>query len=203
MINFRNIPSNEIDELINKLDEKVAYVNSEFGTDLKSYGNILRIALNAIQQETIENLIERLTINKELENALDNAGGYSLDYLNENNPKAELLSILHYLENNLPKQKVLLSFLNAETDKRIIAVFDNNDLDFIGKQITNRKVEVVSFSEFKKFTKEYKQNKVLVFHSFNGQKDFDYLYNLNNEVRLVVYKQEKNCITNSLTKEKS
>lgn len=192
MINFRNIPSNEIDELINKLDEKVAYVNSEFGTDLKSYGNILRIALNAIQQETIENLIERLTINKELENALDNAGGYSLDYLNENNPKAELLSILHYLENNLPKQKVLLSFLNAETDKRIIAVFDNNDLDFIGKQITNRKVEVVSFSEFKKFTKEYKQNKVLVFHSFNGQKDFDYLYNLNNEVRLVVYKQEKN-----------
>ena len=89
MINFRNIPSNEIDELINKLDEKVAYVNSEFGTDLKSYGNILRIALNAIQQETIENLIERLTINKELENALDNAGGYSLDYLNENNPKAE------------------------------------------------------------------------------------------------------------------
>ncbi|MDD3773132.1 MAG: hypothetical protein ACOYH4_06100 [Saccharofermentanales bacterium] len=202
MINFRNIPSNEIDELINNLDEKVAYVNSEFGTDLKSYGNILRIALNAIQQETIENLIERLEINRELENALDNAGGYSLDYLNENNPKAELLSILHYLGNNLPKQKVLLNFLNAETDKRIIAIFDNNDLDFISKHITNRKVEVVSFSEFKKFTKEYKQNKVLVFHSFNGQKDFDYLYNLNNEVRLVVYKQEKNLYHKYLNQRK-
>lgn len=192
MINFRNIPSNEIDELINNLDEKVAYVNSEIGTDLKSYGNILRIALNAIQKETIENLIERLAINRELEDALDNAGGYSIDFLNDNNPKEELLSILHYLENNLPKQKVLLNFLNAETDKRIIGIFDNNDLDFISKHITNRKVEVVSFSEFKKFTKEYKQNKVLVFHSFNGQKDFDYLYNLNNEVLLVVYKQEKN-----------
>lgn len=78
MINFRNIPSNEIDELINKLDEKITFVNSEFGIELKSYGNILRIALNAIQQETVENLIERIGINRELENALENAGGYSL-----------------------------------------------------------------------------------------------------------------------------
>lgn len=202
MINFRNIPSNEIDELINNLDEKVAYVNSEFGTELKSYGNILRIALNAIQIETIENLIERLAINRELENVLDNAGGYTLDYLNENNPKKELLTLLYYLKDNLPKQKVLLNFLNAETDKRIIAILDNNDLDFISKHITNRKVEVVSFSEFKKFTKEYKQNKVLVFHSFNGQKDFDYLYNLNIEVRLVVYKQEKNLYHKYLNQRK-
>src|SRR5690606_26549152 len=97
MINFRNIPSNEIDELINKLDEKITYVNSEFCTDLISYENILRIALNAIQIETIENLIERLAINRELENVLDNAGGYTLDYLNENNPKKELPTLLYYL----------------------------------------------------------------------------------------------------------
>src|SRR5690606_238891 len=116
MINFRNILSNEIDELINKLDEKIAYVKSEFGTDLKSYGNILRIALNALQIETIENLIERLTINRELENALDNAGGYTLEYLNENNPKEKLFTLLFYLKDNLPKQKVLLNFLNMETD---------------------------------------------------------------------------------------
>lgn len=202
MINFRNILSNEIDELINKLDEKIAYVKSEFGTDLKSYGNILRIALNALQIETIENLIERLTINRELENALDNAGGYTLEYLNENNPKEKLFTLLFYLKDALPKQKILLNFLNMETDKKIIAVFENNDLDFISKFITNKNVEVVSFSEFKKFTKEYKQNKVLVFHSFNGQKDFDYLYNLNNEVRLVVYKQEKNLYHKYLNQRK-
>ncbi|MBK7097760.1 MAG: hypothetical protein IPH58_04675 [Sphingobacteriales bacterium] len=189
MINFRNIPSNEIDELINKLDEKIAYLHSEFGVELKSYGNILRIALNAIQQETIENLIERVNINKELENALENAGGYSLEYLNGNNPKAELLSILDYIKENLPKQKALFDFLKIETNKRIIAVFDNNDLDFAIKQIRNRKVEIISFSALKRANT---QNKILVFHSFNGQKDFDYLYNLNNEVRLVVYKQEKN-----------
>lgn len=189
MINFRNIPSNEIDELINKLDEKITFVNSEFGIELKSYGNILRIALNAIQQETVENLIERIGINRELENALENAGGYSLEYLNDNNPKAELVSILVYLKENLPKQKALFDFLKIETTKKIIAVFDNNDLDFATKNIKNRKVEIISFSALKKANT---QNQILVFHSFNGQKDFDYLYNLNNEIRLVVYKQEKN-----------
>lgn len=192
MINFRNIPSNEVDELINRLDEKIEYVNSEFGIELKSYGNVLRIALNAIQQETIENLIERVGINRELENALDNAGGYSLDYLDNNNPKAELLSILDYLKENLPKRKALFDFLKIAKNKRIIAIFDSNDLDFVQQKIQNRNVELIPFSTFKKLPKEYTQNKVLVFHSFNGQRDFDYLYNLDNEIRLVVYKQEKN-----------
>ncbi len=189
MINFRNIPSNEIEIFIKKLDEKIAFVHSEFGFELKSYGNILRIGLNAIQTETVENLIERLNINKELEKELDNAGGYSIEYLQDKNPKAELSELLYYLKEHLPKQKILLDYLNNDTDKRMIAVFDNNDLDFIGKHISNRKVKVVSFSALKNTDI---QNKMLVFHSFNGQKDFDYLYNLDNEIRLVVYKQEKN-----------
>lgn len=88
----------------------------------------------------------------------------------------------------LPKQQALLKFLN-ETDKKTIAVFDNNDLDFVAKNIRNRKVEVMPFSALKKTDTK---NKVLVFHSFNGQKDFDYLYNLDNEIRLILYKQEKN-----------
>lgn len=188
MIKFKNISGNELDELINKLDEKISFVNSEFGFELKSYGNILRIAINAIQKETIENLIERVTINKELERALENAGGYTVDYLGENNPKAKLLKTLYYLKENLPKQKVLLKFLN-ETDKKTIAVFDNNDLDFVGRNIRNRKVEAISFSALKKADTK---NKVLVFHSFNGHKDFDCLYNMENEIRLIVYKQEKN-----------
>ncbi|MDY0278101.1 MAG: hypothetical protein RBQ97_08450 [Acholeplasma sp.] len=188
MINFKNIPSTELDELIKRLDEKMSFVHSEFGFELKSYGNIIRIAINAIQEETIENLIDRLTINRELERELDNAGGYTIDYLNENNPKVALLDILNYLKENLPKQRVLLKFLN-ETEKRTVAIFDNNDLDFISKHIRNRRVEVITFSELKKIDI---CNKTLVFHSFNGQKDFDYLYNLNTDIRLLVYKQEKN-----------
>lgn len=56
MINFKNIPSTELDELIKRLDEKILFVHSEFGFELKSYGNIIRIAINAIQKETVENL---------------------------------------------------------------------------------------------------------------------------------------------------
>lgn len=188
MIEFRDIPSNELDEYIERLDSKIAHVNSEFGFELKSYGNILRIAINAVQKETNENLIERVTINRELENGLENAGGYTVDYLGGNNPKVELLEILKYLKNNLRKQQVLLKFLN-EIDKRVIAVFDNNDLEFINQRIKNRKVEIIPFSELKKVNTH---NKTLVFYSFNGQKDFDYFYNLDNEVILFLYKQEKN-----------
>ena len=44
----------------------------------------MRIALNAIQQETIENLIERLTINKELEKIDSGIDYLNQDFLNEN-----------------------------------------------------------------------------------------------------------------------
>lgn len=188
MINFKNIPSTELDELFTKLDKRMLFVLSEFGFEPKSYGNIIRIAINAIQKETIENLIERISINRELERGLDNSGGYTIDFLEDNNPKATLFETLVYLKNNLPKQQILIKYLN-ETDKRTIAVFDNNDLDFITKHIRNKKVEIIPFSALKK---ENTHSKTLVFHSFNGQKDFDYLYNLNNDIRLLVYKQEKN-----------
>lgn len=188
MIKFRNIPSAELENFISRLDNRISFISSEFDIELKSYGNILRIAINAIQNDTIENLIERVKINKELENALQNAGGYTIDFLGENNPKNELLEILDFLRSNLPKQEILLKHLN-QIDKKTIAFFDNNDIDFATKQIKNRKVEVQSFSALKKLQLE---NKTLVFHSFNGQRDFDLLYNLDNEVVLVVYKQEKN-----------
>jgi hypothetical protein len=145
----------------------------------------LIIAINAIQKDTIENLIERVKVNKELEN---NAGGYTIDFLGENNPKNKLLGILDYLKTNLPKQEILLKHLN-QTDKKTIAFFDNNDVDFATKHIKNRRVDIQPFSALKKLRLE---NRTLVFHSFNGQKDFDLLYNLDNEVVLIVYKQEKN-----------
>lgn len=188
MIKFRNIPSAEIESFIGHLDNKISFLNSEFGIELKSYGNILRIAINAIQKDTIENLIERVKINKELEKALDNAGGYTIDFLGENNPKNELLEILDYLKTNLPKQEIFINHLN-QIDKRTIAFFDNNDIDFATKHIKNRRVDIQPFSALKKL---HLENRTLVFHSFNGQKDFDLLYNLDNEVVLIVYKQEKN-----------
>ena len=198
MINFRNIPSKELEEHIKRLDEKIDYVNSELGFELKSYGNILRIGLNAIQVEAIENLIERLRINKELEKELDNAGGYTIDYLKDNNPKTELFNLLHFVKENQPKKQVLFDFLN-KIDKRTIAITDNNDLDFLKQQIQNRKVEIIPYSILKRLDT---QNKLLVFYSFNGQKDFDYIYNLDNEIRLIVYKQEKSLYHKYLNQRK-
>ncbi|MCF8373549.1 MAG: hypothetical protein K9H64_18155 [Bacteroidales bacterium] len=188
MIKFRNISNNELDNYIKRLDVRISFIHSEFNIELKSYENILRIAINAIQNETIENLIERVSMNRELEKGLDNFGGYTVDYLGENNPKVELLKTLQYLKENSPKQQVLLKYLN-EIDKKTIAFFDNNDLDFATKQIRNRKVDILPFSELKKVDTK---KKVLVFHSFNGQRDFDLLYNLENEITLIIYKQEKN-----------
>lgn len=188
MIKFRNIPRTELDEYIKKIDNKISFIQTEFGFDLQSYGNFIRIALNAIQKETIEDLIERIKINRELERGLDNAGGYTIEYLEGNNPKSELLKIMVYLKDTLSKQQVLFEFLN-KTDKRTIAVVDNNDIAFVSRYVRNRKVQLISFSSLKKLDV---QNKTLVFHSFNGQKDFDYLYNLDSEIRLILYKQEKN-----------
>ncbi|GAB4451624.1 MAG: hypothetical protein OHK0036_12270 [Bacteroidia bacterium] len=198
MIRFKNISSAEIENSIKALDNKISNVNDEFGTELKSYGNILRIAINAIQPETIENLIERLKINKELEHGLENFGGYTIEYLVDNNPKDELFRLLYYLKENLPKQKTLIEFLN-QSERKTIAFFDNNDIDFAIENIRNRKVEIHPFSDLKRIAIE---NKTLVFHSFNGQRDFDLLYNIDSDIILVVYEQEKNLYYKYLDKRK-
>lgn len=198
MINFITISSPELEEHIKNLDDKISFIQAEFGLDLKSYGNFIRIAINAIQKETVENLIEGVAINKELERGLDNIGGYTIDYIGENNPKAELLATLHYLKDNLPKQQNLLRFLN-EADKKMIAIVDNNELDFLNHQVLNKKVDIMTFSTLK--STDFK-SKGLVLHSFNGQKDFNYLYNLENEIWLVVYNQEENLYHKYLDRRK-
>ncbi len=198
MIKFMEIPSLEMKNTIAALDKKISYVNREFGIELKSYGNTLRIAINAIQPDTIENLIERLKINKELERGLENYGGYTIEYLANNNPKDELFRLLEYLKKNMSKQETLINFLN-QSNRKIIAFFDNNDIDFAIKNIRNRKVEIHPFSAFKRIAIE---NKTLVFYSFNGQKDFDLLYNLNSDIVLVVYDEEKNLYYKYLNKRK-
>ncbi len=198
MIDFINIPSDELESHIKQLDENISYINTQFGLPLKSYGNILRVALNAIQVETLENLINRLNFNKELESGLDNAGGYTIEYLGNNNPKVSLSNVLHFIKENQPKQIALADLLKS-IDKKTTVIVDNADFDYLDGQIRNRKVDFVTFSALKK--KDIK-NRILVFNSFNGQKDFDYLYNLDNEIKLVVYEQENNLYQKCLNRRK-
>lgn len=199
MINFEIINSSELNEHINYLDASIAYIKSDFNIELKTYGNIIRIAINAIQEETIDNLIERVEINKELERALDNAGGYTIEYIVNNNPKVELIKMLQYLKKNQPKQKQLFKYLQNVTKKEFI-VADTNDIDFIKQQNRNPRIKVLSFAELKRT--EFK-NRTLVFHSFNGQKDFEYIYNLKTDVALIIYEQENKLYQKQLAQRRN
>lgn len=197
MITFLDVPHEDFNGLIDKLDEKIAYVSDEFGIEINSYGYILRLALNAIQGETVDNLIDRLRANRELERELD-ISGYTIGFLEENNPKAVLEELLMYIRDNQPKQKILLDYLN-KVEKSVIAVVDINDIDFIEKKIRNKKVKVMSQTAFK--NTDLKTRRV-VYISFNGKKDFDEIYHLNNDVKLVVYESEKNIYYKYLDKRK-
>jgi len=198
MIQFIIINISEFNERIKNFDAKIEYVKTKFNYELKSYGNIIRISLNAIQEESINNLIERVVINKELERALENAGGYSMEYLGENNPKTELIGLLLFLKKNLPKQTQLFDFLENSARREII-VSDNYDIEFVKQQFKNSRLEVIPFSELKK---NNLQNKTLVFLSFNGQKDFDLIYNIDCDIVLILYEQEYNLYQNKLSQRK-
>ena len=86
MIRVVEINDAEFDTLIEKFNESTNFLQSQFNIELKNYGNFLRILLNNIQPDSLNYLIERIYINRELEKALDNVGGYTIDILGDNNP---------------------------------------------------------------------------------------------------------------------
>jgi hypothetical protein len=185
MINIEQIGCTEFDLLITEFDKKTDYLKTQFNIELRSYGNIIRIALNTIQTEVFEDLIERLEINRELENELSK-NGYSLSYISQNNPKNKLLQILCYLKENPLKRAKLVSFFhNSKNRGRLIA--DINDIDFLKQNIRNNQIDIIPLNNLKKRVSRHDN---LIFYSFNGQKDFDFIYNLHNSISLILYEQE-------------
>ena len=128
MIEFLIIKDEPLNPLIRKIDESIVYIKNEFGIELKSYEAMLRIAFNAIH--SFSNIFERLEINRELERGLDNAGGYTLEYLQNNNPKEDLKAIINFLKTAKLKENTLMTHLQA-SQKKTIAIFDNNEIDII------------------------------------------------------------------------
>ena len=59
MIHFENINNEELENCIKRFDSKILFLKNEFNINLKTYGNILRIALNAIQNETLDKIFGR------------------------------------------------------------------------------------------------------------------------------------------------
>ncbi|MEI9908784.1 MAG: hypothetical protein WDO71_03405 [Bacteroidota bacterium] len=199
MIHFEIINNEELESSIKRFDAKILFLKNQFNIESKTYGNILRIALNTIQNEMFDNLIERVEINKELESALAHEGGYTIDFISENNPKTELINLLNFLKESSLKKQRLFNHIQ-KNNKREILITDANDIDFIKKYNRNSRLEILSFTTLKKSDI---LNKALVFHSFNGQKDFDYLYNLDSEITMILYEQEHQLYQKQINNRKS
>ncbi|MDD4427755.1 MAG: hypothetical protein PHG64_05105 [Paludibacter sp.] len=185
MIKIIQIQDNELNSLLQKFEEAMTYVqNLDYPIKLSSYGYFLRLALNEIQCSDLDYLLTRLKNNKDLEK---NEGGYTLDFLAENNPKTALIEVIKYIKNNLPKTRKIKSLV---FDNNSFLIADQNNLEFL-KQSSFRKT--LSIREFKARLKSrsFPDNSNLYFYLFNGQKDFDFLYNLPYDINLVLYSPEQ------------
>ena len=199
MIKVDEIKDIAFDTLIKNFDESIDYLKTQFLIELKTYGNFLRIVLNNIQTDSFNNLVERVNVNRELEIALDCAGGYTTDSLGENNPKIKLNEIINHLRANPLKFITLIDFLKNDNERKTI-IADTNDIDYLNQVIRDYRIKIISLAELKKNLLEYAN---LVFYTFNGKKDFEFIYNLQVEVSLVLYGQEHQLYKNQLQKRKN
>ena len=198
MITINEIKDAAFEALIEHFDESVNYLKSQFNIELKTYGNFLRIVLNNIQPDSLEYLNERLNVNRELERALDNTGGYTISILGENNPKVRLNSIIEHLQKKPLKSIQLIDFIKKSTVRKTI-ISEANDIDYLIPIIRNSRIKIISLAELKRNIELYEN---LVFYSFNGKKDFDFIYNLQGEVSLELYASEHQLYKSQLQKRK-
>jgi hypothetical protein len=185
-IDIKCIKDDELESRILHFEKCIQYVSAlKIPVKLKNYGYFLRLALNALQKEQFDYLLMRLKRNKELER---NEGGYE-DFA-EYNPKEALTNLILYLKEHNSKYNKLVEIINTVT-KHSLIVADRED-DVLLKSIQNIKCKVVTNAELKKLLKNDKTySRTMIFYSFNGSKDFDFSYNLPNNVQLVLYKQEQ------------
>lgn len=176
--------NHNLKDLIQRFDDCVKYVSSlDPPIKLNSYGYFFRMALNALQNEQFEYILMRLNNNKELER---NDGGY--EDFGEINPKDALRALIEYLKEYNPKFEALNECI-AHTKGDAIFIVDRNNVDCFEN---TRYCRFETQKEFKKLLKiDYNEANEVVFHSFNGLKDFEFIYNIKNNVKLVLYQEEE------------
>lgn len=185
-IEIECINDSTLTNLISHFENCMAYVNSlEVPIYLRSYCYFFRLVLNALHEEEYEDLFIRLLRNKDLER---NEGGYE-DFF-DNNPKKALINIINYLKEKKLKL-VKLKEIISNSLKNTIFVVEQQDISFL-EGINKNKCKIVTTFDLKKqFKNDQLNNRLIVFYSFNGTKDFDFIYNLSNDIKLVLYEQEK------------
>ncbi|PLB85342.1 hypothetical protein C0T31_11430 [Dysgonamonadaceae bacterium] len=187
------IEDKEMDCLIQHFEKCIKYVSElEYPIKLKSYAYYLRSGLNYMQEEQFDYLLMLLKSNKELER---NEGGY--EDFGDNNPKGALKNLISHLKENNPKLKKLNEII-SNTTKKTLFVVGRNDIEFF-KTNRNKNCQFITQKELKTFIKNNNTHKKnIIFNSFNGSKDFDFIYNLPNDIQLVLYKQEKELYNKQL-----
>lgn len=185
-IDIECINDSSLTNLIFHFENCMAYVNSlEVPIFLMSYCYFFRLVLNALHEEDYGDLLIRLQRNKDLEL---NEGGYDdfLDY----NPKKALTDIINYLKENSLKLLKIRDII-SNSPKNTIFVVEQQDISYL-EGINKNRCKIVTTSDLKKQIKtDQLNNRLIVFYSFNGSKDFDFIYNLSNDIKLVLYEQEK------------
>jgi hypothetical protein len=181
------INDNELKTHIQHFEECMQYVSSlEIPVKLKNYGYFLRFALNALQEEQFDYVLMYLKNNKELER---NEGGY--EDFGDNNPKEALKNLIYYLKESNPKLKKLNEII-SNTTKKTLFVADRGNIDYF-KEVKNSKCQFITQKELKQLIRKSETyTKAIVFYTFDGSKDFDFIYHLTNNVKLVLYSQEQN-----------
>ena len=185
-VEINRIKDNDLNAQILHFEECMQYVSSlEIPIRLKSFGYFLRLSLNALQNEQFDYLLMRLKNNKELER---NEGGYK-NFENKN-PKEALRYLISHLKETNPKFNKLTEIISNTTNKTLFIV-DREDIELFKKN-RNKNCQFITQKELKKlFVNGEIYTKPIVFYSFNGSKDFNFIYNLPNNIHLVLYQQEK------------
>lgn len=196
-IDTLTIIDDELDKLFDIFEESKKYVSIELEPPIKlgSYGYYVRLGFNALHEDEFNDILYRLKNNKELER---NEGGYDIDFFGDKNPKIALRNLIEYLKERKNKIEKIKQFWQ-QSNKKALIVADREDIDFLKNQL-NTKANILTYTELKKQLKNNGlKNKTLLFYSFDGsKKEFDFLYSLQNDIKLVLYKQEYNLFINQL-----
>jgi len=112
-----------------------------------------------------------------------------------------LKNLISYLKVNNPKFKKLNEVI-SKTTKKTLYIVAREDVEYY-RTNRNKNCQFITQKELKTFIKKNNTHKkTIIFNSFNGSKDFDFIYNLPNDVRLVLYRQEKDLYFRQLQNHK-
>jgi hypothetical protein len=204
----------DFDTLLQHFEDCIQYVSSlEIPINLKSYSYFLHLALKTLQDEQFYYLLMRLKKDQTLER---NEGGY--ENFADKNPKVALENIIRYLNANSLKQGYLTNRIKnisktklsdsvaglkivfntiKNTAKTTFVIAERQDIDFL-KSVSDE-CEIITITDFKKRLKRGETStSTIIFYSFDGRRDFDFIYNLPNNIRLILYKQEKDMYVRQL-----